>query len=255
MIESIVALKAVIVGVWFALLFVAERVAPWSSTPRGPQRLVRNGGLWLLMTLATPFVVIPVTAYAAGHALWARPASLQGMPALLADFIVLDFWAYWAHRAYHEIGLLARFHRPHHLDERLDTTSAVRFHLGEVIISAFLRALPIVLFAMPFVHVVIFEIGLLMGAIFHHSNIRLAPSVERPLSWLIVTPSIHFIHHHAVRADTNSNYAGVFSVWDRLFGTSNTALRAPDMKIGLAGAADQPFMRLLISPFRRGGLR
>ncbi len=255
MIEGIVALKAIVVGGWFALLFLAERAAPYAPAPRNAGRLMRNGGLWLLMTFSSPLVVLPVTAFAAAHPLWARPALFTGPVALLADFVVLDCWAYFVHRAYHEIAPMARLHRPHHLDERLDTTSAVRFHPGEVILSAFLRSLPVVLLAIPFSHVVIFEIALLIGSIFHHSNIRIPGAIEQPLSRVIVTPSIHFVHHHATRADTNSNYAAIFSAWDRLFGTGNKALRAPDMKIGLAGASDQPFMRLLLSPFMRGGLR
>jgi hypothetical protein len=39
------------------------------------------------------------------------------------------------------------------------------------------------------------------------------------LRWLVVTPSVHVIHHSARREETDSNYGVILTVWDRLFGT------------------------------------
>ncbi len=259
MIDSLVATKAVVVALVFAALFIAERMRPFTPpvahvVADGGARLVRNGGLWLLMTLASPLVVIPLTAYAADHALWTRTGALASPAMVVVDFMLLDVWAYFVHRAYHRVPLMARLHRPHHLDERLDTTTAVRFHVGEVTLSALLRSLPIVLLAMPLTHVVLFEMILLSSALFHHSNLRLPQKVERALSAFIVTPSIHFVHHHAVSADTNSNYAAVLSVWDRVFRTRSATTRTPAMKLGVAGAADRSLAKLILAPFERAGL-
>ena len=108
-------------------------------------------------------------------------------------------WIYWWHRANHELPFLWRFHAVHHYDELLDTSSAVRFHFGEVALSALARAGVIVLLDLPLASVVLFEGLVLMAAIFHHSDARLPPAIERPLSRVIVTPSIHWVHHHARR--------------------------------------------------------
>jgi sterol desaturase/sphingolipid hydroxylase (fatty acid hydroxylase superfamily) len=80
----------------------------------------------------------------------------------------------------------------------------------------------------------------------------MAPRLERGLSWVVVTPSIHWVHHHRVRADTDSNYATVLSVWDRLFGSRNPRRRTPEMPIGIEGQRETRLARLLLRPFRAG---
>ena len=247
--EAVIANKAWIGAGVFLILFAAERLAPAAPAPPNPHRLVRNGALWVLLLLTSPAIVLPLTSIAGDHPLWARP-NAPGTVALLADVILLDVWTYFIHRAYHEISVMRRFHRVHHLDERLDTTSAVRFHPGEVAISAILRMIPIILLAIPFAHVVIFETALLAATLFHHSNVRLPAHLEGALSRVLVTPSIHWVHHHATAADTNSNYAAIFSVWDRLFGTRSDTKRSPEMKIGLENVADKSLIGLLLAPFQ-----
>lgn len=247
--EAVVLFKAWIIAAWFAVIFVAERIAAAAPAPAFSARLLTNGALWLIVLLASPLIVLPLTAFAADHAIWVRPIVLEGPAGLLLDILALDFWTYCVHRAYHTAPLLWRFHAPHHLDEHLDSTSAFRFHFGEVALSATFRMAPVVLLAMPFAHVVVFETLLLAATIFHHSNLRLAPRLEAALSLLIVTPSIHWVHHHALWKDTNSNYAGIFSLWDRLMGTRSPTERTPGMKIGIEGLGDRPLLRLLLSPF------
>jgi sterol desaturase/sphingolipid hydroxylase (fatty acid hydroxylase superfamily) len=77
------------------------------------------------------------------------------------------------------------------------------------------------------------------------------PSVENGLSHLVVTPSIHWVHHHRTWVDTNSNYGAVLSIWDRLFGTRSKASRTIDMEIGVPGVDEKPFFGLLLAPFRK----
>jgi sterol desaturase/sphingolipid hydroxylase (fatty acid hydroxylase superfamily) len=249
-VDTIVANKAWIGLSAFALLFAAERLAPAAPAPADRARLARNGLLWACLLVLSPAIVLPLTAFAAEHPLWRRPAE-PGWLMLIGDFVLLDFWAYWLHRAYHEIPPMKRLHIVHHLDRRLDSTSAVRFHPGEVALSALLRMIPITLLAMPFVHVVLFETALLIASLFHHSNIRLPGRLERALSRLIVTPSIHWVHHHQDPADTNSNYAAIFSLWDPIFRTRSRTRRTPDMEIGVRGLPDLPPLRLLAAPFGR----
>lgn len=248
-VEDIVAFKAWIIGIWFAVLFVGERLAAAAPPPPEGRRLLVNFGLWGLVLVISPLIVLPLTAFAAERPLWQRPEMLAGWPGLVLDLLLLDCWVYWLHRAYHRFPLMWRLHAPHHLDEHLDTTSALRFHAGEVVLSALLRMVLIVALAIPFTHVVFYETALLAAAIFHHSNLRLPPFLETALSRIVVTPSIHWVHHHAEWRDTNSNFAGVFSLWDRLFGTRSVSERKPDMKIGVKDYEDRPFLRLLFTPF------
>lgn len=254
-IETLLAWKGIAVGLWIALFLIGERLLPAADRPveaRGLPRLARNAGLWLLNAGLSPLIVIPVSLWASQHTLGWRPEALRGGWALLADILLLDFLIYWWHRANHELPLLWRFHAVHHLDRFLDASSAVRFHFGEVLLSALARAAIIMLFDIPLASVLVFEALVLMASIFHHSNLRLSERLEKVLARIVVTPSIHWMHHHAVRRDTDSNYATILSLWDRLFGSRNPQLRRLDMEIGLEGEVrDGGFAELLARPFRK----
>ncbi len=253
MIEVLAGAKALIIIVWFAVLAALERLA--RASPHPPHvtsaRLFRNIGLWLVNTALNPLLVIAISAPAAAATLWVRPPVLTGWSGLVFDILVLDLWIYFWHRANHVAPLLWRFHQVHHRDEFLDTTSAVRFHPGEVILSACVRALVIIAFAIPLPSIVVFETLVLVVALFHHSNVRMPKAFEAALRMLIVTPAHHWVHHHAVRAHTDSNYATLLTLWDRLFGTWCPYQRESNMTIGAEGATDRSFLRLLLTPFAR----
>lgn len=255
--ESLVAAKALITGSVFALLFAAERIRAAAPRPAGRSRLFKNAALWLLILAVSPLIVAPLTALGANQWLWARGDGLMTGAAfvmlIVIDLLILDCWTYWLHRAYHRVPVMWRLHEVHHRDEFLDTTSAVRFHVGEVVLSALLRLIPIAVFAIPLSTVILFEILLLSSALFHHSNVRLPERFERALSRVIVTPSIHWVHHHAVREDTDANYASILSLWDPLFASRSRTKRTPEMKIGAEGLEELSFPGLLLSPFRGSG--
>lgn len=257
-VETLLASKTIIVGVWFVAFFVAERVLRAATPPKSAARMLRNGGMWLLVLIASPLIVVPLTEWGVNHLIWTRPAPMNagavGAASLVVTLILLDLWTYWLHRAYHIVPAMWRLHQVHHRDEFLDTTSAIRFHLGEVILSAALRLVPIMLLAPPLSTIIIFEALVLCGAVFHHSNLRLSPAIETPLSRFIVTPSIHWVHHHALKADTDSNYATILSLWDRMFRSKSPAKRSPEMKIGVEGVEDKGFFSLMLMPFRKADL-
>jgi len=252
--EALIASKAIIVFGVFALLFAGERLAGFARQPqqgadkRG--RLIRNVGLWLLTVPVSPLIIIPITAFAASHALWQRPDWWSGAAGLALDILLLDLWIYWMHRAFHRVPFLWRFHEIHHRDGFLDATSAFRFHFAEVILSASVRAAFIVALAMPLSSVIVFETFAAVIVTLHHSNIRLPRWLERPLSFVIITPSIHWVHHHVIRSDTNSNYGTIFSFWDPLFGTRSVTQRTADLPIGLDDAGDISLGGLIVQPFR-----
>ena len=131
-------------------------------------------------------------------------------------FVLFDFWMYAWHRANHQIPFLWRFHRMHHSDLELDSTSALRFHTGEIILSSLLRLVVIPLIGMQFIHLLIYEICLQPVIIFHHSNVALPERLDRIFRTVIVTPNMHRVHHSQVKDETDSNYSSIFSFWDRM---------------------------------------
>lgn len=259
--ETALAFKSALVIAVFVVFALLERWRPAVESPllvrlgrssrEAWRRLTKNVGLFGLNALLSPLIVLPITYWAASFSFGLRPAFLDGWLGFAVDILILDLWIYWWHRANHEIPLLWRFHQVHHLDELLDTTSAVRFHFGEVVLSALVRAVMIILFDIGLVAVVVFEALVLASAIFHHSDARIPDRLERVLSKVIITPGIHWVHHHAIRADTDSNYGTIFSFWDRLFGSKSATERFAEMKIGVERMRDRGFVRLLWAPFDR----
>jgi sterol desaturase/sphingolipid hydroxylase (fatty acid hydroxylase superfamily) len=101
----------------------------------------------------------------------------------------------------------------------MDATTAVRFHTGEILISSALRLAVIPLLGITIHQLLVYEMLLLPVIMFHHSNVRFPGSLDALLRSIIVTPTIHRIHHSRLRIETDSNYSSVFSFWDRLAGT------------------------------------
>jgi sterol desaturase/sphingolipid hydroxylase (fatty acid hydroxylase superfamily) len=252
-------LKSALVLGAFALFAVWERWRPAEGGPllvrlglatrAGLRRVARNLSLFGLNLLLSPLVVLPVTAWAASFEVGLRPAFWSGWHGLALDVLLLDLWIYWWHRLNHEWQPLWRFHQVHHLDETLDTTTAVRFHFGEVLLSALARAGVVVLLDFPLASVVVFEGLVLAASLFHHSDAGLPAGLERALGRVVVTPALHWVHHHALRADTDSNYGTIFAFWDPLFASRSLTRRWRGMPIGVERLRDRPLPRLLLAPF------
>jgi len=233
-------------ALWVGLVFLLERLAVAQSPPSdNRRRIFRNIGLGLIALTAAPLLLSLTGHIAAGI------EPLVPLGALPVQLLILDIWTYGMHRAYHEVPFLWRFHAPHHLDDHLDASSAFRFHFGEILISAAMRLVPALSFGIDAATLLLFEAILTANAVFHHSNIRLPERFEKLLSLAIVTPAIHWMHHHKKSVDTDSNYTAILSVWDRLFGSANPGSRRIGMRIGVEGEHDRSFGKLLAYPFVR----
>lgn len=252
MTQELIEAKAYIIIAVFFLLFVLERLYPASKKGhRTTQSIFKNISFWPFNIALSLAIILPISFLASKNSLWVRPEALSGVAGLVLDIILLDFFMYAWHRALHQLPFLWRFHEVHHLDECLDTTSAIRFHFGELFFATGARLIFIILWAVPFSSVVIFEILVFVMTLFHHSHVSIPQKFENLLSKLIVTPSIHWVHHHAIQKDTDSNYSTIFSLWDGLFHTRSQTKRHANMKIGTQGLRDKSFVALLTNPFRK----
>jgi sterol desaturase/sphingolipid hydroxylase (fatty acid hydroxylase superfamily) len=136
------------------------------------------------------------------------------------------------HRANHVIPFLWRFHRMHHSDNRMDVTTAARFHLGEHIGSNVLRLGLIPVLGFQIWHIVVYEMLVICNTQFHHANISLG-KFDRWLRLAIVTPNMHKVHHSRWRPETDSNYSTLFSFWDRLASTFRMRPNLEELDYGL----------------------
>ncbi len=180
---------------------------------------------------------------------------LASLSSLLVGFILLDFWMYVWHRANHILGFLWRFHRMHHTDTQMDVTSALRFHPGEIVISSILYLGVILLFGITFKHLIIYKLVFNINVFFHHSNIFLPKKYDSFIRSFFVTPNMHRVHHSDIPLETNSNYASVFSFWDRIFKSfKNHEDVFPPIVYGLKGMKGERWISLkgmLLTPLMK----
>lgn len=178
--------------------------------------------------------------------------SLNSWQEGLLVFVLFDLWMYVWHVANHQIPFLWRFHRMHHSDLDLDSTSALRFHTGEIVFSSLLRLLVISLIGMQLIHLLIYEICLQPVIIFHHSNVALPEKIDRIFRAVIVTPNMHRVHHSQIRGETDSNYSSIFSFWDRIIRSFRKKADTRILVYGLPYLQEkewQNFWGLLKTPF------
>lgn len=189
-----------------------------------------------------------------GLGLFNRFSVPQGVSIALS-LLLLDLAIYGQHIAAHRWRWFWRLHQVHHSDMDFDTTTAVRFHPLEIMLSMFYKVALVVALGAPPTAVIAFEIILNGCALFNHGNVSLPPLLERYLRYVLVTPDMHRIHHSTRQTETDSNYGFSLSCWDRLFKTyCRQALKAQaEMDIGLNGfrqAGELGFIRLLTMPFQ-----
>ena len=153
---------------------------------------------------------------------------LGGWQEVVLSLIVIDMFDYFWHRANHEVPFLWRFHKAHHHDNEMDVTTALRFHPGELVLSALAKASWVLIWGPSAIAWFVFEGLISLCAQFHHSNIDLPDPVERVVSKVIVTPRFHTSHHVVDRAYGHANYSTIFSFWDPLFRTYHQAPKGPD---------------------------
>ncbi|MET0759495.1 MAG: sterol desaturase family protein [Flavobacterium sp.] len=141
----------------------------------------------------------------------------------LIGLLLLDLiGAYFVHWVQHKTKWMWRFHLIHHTDTWIDTTSANRHHPGESVIRFVFTTLGILLVGSPMWLVFLYQTLSVVATQFNHANIALPKKIDTLLSYFIVSPDMHKVHHHYVLPYTDSNYGNIFSVWDRLFGTFMT---------------------------------
>ncbi len=172
------------------------------------------------------------------------------------SLVLLDLLIYLQHRLFHWSPALWRLHAVHHTDLDLDASSGVRFHPGEILLSAVIKMAGAAILGAHFLAVAAFEMILFSSSIFNHANIRLPRVLDTILRWLLVTPDMHRVHHSPSREETDSNFGFNLPWWDRLFGTYRAQPREPHetMTLGLDGARDPhtlDLFSLLGRPFKR----
>lgn len=179
------------------------------------------------------------------------PLWVEGVAAVL----ILDLAIYLQHVLFHAVPALWRLHRMHHADLDFDATTGLRFHPVEIVLSMAIKLAVVAALGAPPVAVLAFEVILNATSLFNHGNIRLPPSVDRVLRWVLVTPDMHRVHHSTDPRETNSNFGFSVPWWDRALGTyrAQPAKGHDGMEVGIPQfrtRRDLWLDRMLVQPLR-----
>jgi sterol desaturase/sphingolipid hydroxylase (fatty acid hydroxylase superfamily) len=212
--ESVIRLSLFWGGVLFFLLL--ELVIPYRDNSVSKfKRWVNNLALTavnsIILNLVFSAAVVSTAVYVTSRNMGVLNfLETPGWLKILITVAVMDFFLYVWHLLNHEVPLLWRFHRVHHSDLNMDVSTATRFHLGELAISALIKMGLIFFLGASLTGVVIFESAIVLCAQFHHSSLKVPKWFESVFWILFVPPSMHRIHHSVVIRERNTNYGTIF---------------------------------------------
>jgi sterol desaturase/sphingolipid hydroxylase (fatty acid hydroxylase superfamily) len=234
-------LSAALTGGVFLGLVLLELRRPLRKTESEPKlrRNVRNMAVAGASAVAIMLTAMPVTAPLTrfvqrrrwGLVKWRRLPLWVEVPIALG---LLDYTLYLWHVSFHRVPVLWRFHQVHHVDLDMDTSTALRFHFGEMALSTALQIFQILAIGVSPFTFSIWNTWLLCEIAFHHSNVELPFAVERWLCRFIVTPRMHGIHHSIVPEELNSNWSSGLTIWDWLHGTLRLNVPQNHLTLGVA---------------------
>ena len=243
------------------LLWIIEGAIPRLSF-RGNR--YRHAGTNLFFTLTTAIVNIGLAFLIVKASDWTSQHQfgllyLTRIPNWLffiLALLMLDFiGAYLVHLVQHKVAWMWHFHKIHHIDTAVDATTALRHHPVESIFRVLALFLAIITMGIPIWIVMLYQSISVFMSQFNHANIHLPKWLDNSLSWIIVSPDMHKVHHSHYQPETDTNYANIFSIWDRLFGTFKKVHDTTSLQYGLDEYQDPRYQEigaLLKVPFEKG---
>ena len=159
----------------------------------------------------------------------ARPLSFENIPWVvwITCFIAKDFVYYWAHRMSHEMNWGWATHIAHHQSEEYNLSVALRQGVFQPVFFSWF-SLPLALLGFP---PAVFGTCAALNTIYQFwIHTRLVKRLG-PIEWIMNTPSHHRVHHGREPKYIDKNHAGVFIVWDRMFGTYQPEEEEPEYGI------------------------
>ena len=253
--------NSMILLVIFSVCIILERFRPLRKNRESWNRILSNIFLSLVAIPFTKLMGLPLVLFVAYNVeshkwgilnIFKLNEMPNHLPVIILGFFILDYVHYWWHVINHKVSTLWRFHQVHHTDRDMDVSTALRFHFGELLISALLRCIVILITGIQIETIVLFDLTVTSIALFHHSNLKLPKGLEKYLSLILVTPLYHQNHHSYILEETNSNFATIFSLWDRIHRTFTKQNLPTTITIGHPGFKEDElqFFKLIKMPLQ-----
>jgi sterol desaturase/sphingolipid hydroxylase (fatty acid hydroxylase superfamily) len=183
----------------------------------------------------------------------------------VVTLLASDFCYYWAHRFAHTFPVWWEFHKTHHSAEVMTPITLLRYHPLDDLIYAIFRHVGssvtagFFLFMYPSIegaatilstNVVVFAFNIL-GSNLRHSHIWL--SYGPHLSYILISPAMHHIHHSEDEKHWDRNFGAIFSIWDWMFGTIYVPKEREEITFGIGEPAEEfnTVPKLYLGPFIR----
>ncbi|UXX78295.1 sterol desaturase family protein [Reichenbachiella carrageenanivorans] len=175
---------------------------------------------------------------------------------VLVGVLLLDLiGAYFIHWVEHKVKWMWKFHLVHHTDTTIDVTSGLRHHPGETVFRILFTILAVIAIGAPMGTIMLYQSLSILFAHLTHANSSLFGKWDKTLSYLLVTPNMHKVHHHYTQPWTDTNFGNIFSLWDRLFGTFQYVDDMKKMKYGIdthmKAEENAKLTNLLAIPFQK----
>ncbi len=139
---------------------------------------------------------------------------------VIISLLMLDLiGAYLVHFIQHKVPWMWKFHLVHHSDMNVDVTTGLRHHPGETVFRIIFTFIGVFVSGASIGMVMLYQSLSVLFDHITHANINIPKKIDAILSYVLVTPNMHKIHHHYEMPLTDSNYGNIFSIWDRLFNT------------------------------------
>lgn len=147
-------------------------------------------------------------------------------------YLLYDFLFYAIHYLGHRVRFFWCIHGVHHTAEEMTLTVAIRGSFFGFLLSPHnIIWFPILGFD-PFMVLIVDSIAKLYG-LYEHVNENLLPSKNKWIEKILITPSIHRVHHGKNHVYLDRNYGETFSIWDQIFGTFQTELQEEKPDYGI----------------------
>ncbi len=182
----------------------------------------------LVSDLAMGFISLAVLMWAWQFRLIDLGVSL---PVILLALIAQDFLYYWKHRAAHRIRWFWTAHVVHHSSEHYNLSTALRQPWNNHFTGFVLLSTPLVFLGIhPLLLGFVGAINLLYQYWVHTEVIKKLPHWFEAV---MNTPSHHRVHHGTNPQYLDSNYAGIFIIWDKMFGSFVPEDETTEIRYGL----------------------
>jgi sterol desaturase/sphingolipid hydroxylase (fatty acid hydroxylase superfamily) len=221
----------------------------WFFTPLVTRTLTQITIVAAVVLIAWQAGVAPldrehVRDFVAHHRSHALPPGVQ----VAAILIVGDFIGYCTHRLFHRRALW-KFHAVHHGSTQVDWLSSVRLHPVNDALAKVAQSLPLLFLGFDYTLLAAYIPFLTFYAIFLHANV---PWTFGPLRYVVASPTFHRWHHTSQAEGLDRNFAGLFPLWDLLFGTFYMPPGRQPEAFGLAGErVPDGLLAQLAYPFRK----